>query len=57
MMGFNFHAEGTKDPQDVRNWRIHMIAIIASMAALASKLLLSILLSHMDRTTTNTADS
>ena len=51
-MGFNFHAKGTKDPEDVRNWRIHMIAIIASMAALASKLLLSTLLSHMDRTTT-----
>ncbi|KJZ70948.1 hypothetical protein HIM_09652 [Hirsutella minnesotensis 3608] len=32
-MGFNLHAEGTNDPKDVRNWRIHMVAIIASMSA------------------------
>lgn len=36
-MGFNLHAEGTNDPKDVRNWRIHMVALIASMSALASK--------------------
>ncbi|KAK2589624.1 hypothetical protein QQS21_012695 [Conoideocrella luteorostrata] len=34
-MGFDLHAEGTKDPKDVRNWRIHLIAIIASMSAIA----------------------
>ncbi|OAQ64612.1 sugar transporter [Pochonia chlamydosporia 170] len=34
-MGFDLHAEGTNDPRDVRNWRIHMIAIIASMSAIA----------------------
>jgi hypothetical protein len=32
------HADGTKDPNEVRNWRIHLIAIIASMSAIASKL-------------------
>lgn len=36
-MGFNLHADGTNDPSEVRNWRIHMIAIIASMSAIASK--------------------
>lgn len=36
-MGFNLHAQGTNDPDDVRNWRIHMVAIIASMSAVASK--------------------
>ena len=36
-MGFDLHAEGTNDPKDVRNWRIHMVALIASMSALASK--------------------
>ena len=36
-MGFNLHAQGTNDPDDVRNWRIHMVAIIASMSAIASK--------------------
>ncbi|KAK1689551.1 quinate permease [Colletotrichum godetiae] len=34
-MGFNLHADGTNDPSEVRNWRIHMIAIIASMSAIA----------------------
>ncbi|KAJ6438477.1 sugar transporter [Purpureocillium lavendulum] len=34
-MGFEFHAEGTNDPKDVRNWRIHLVAIIASMSAIA----------------------
>ncbi|TQN66058.1 Quinate permease [Colletotrichum shisoi] len=34
-MGFNLHADGTNDPKEVRNWRIHMIAIIASMSAIA----------------------
>jgi hypothetical protein len=37
-MGFNFHAEGTSDPPEVRNWKIHVIAVIASMSAIASKL-------------------
>jgi hypothetical protein len=35
-MGFNLHAEGTNDPQEVRNWKIHLYAIIASMSAIAS---------------------
>ncbi|TKW48165.1 hypothetical protein CTA1_4534, partial [Colletotrichum tanaceti] len=35
-MGFNLHADGTNDPKEVRNWRIHMIAVIASMSAIAS---------------------
>ncbi|KAK1470374.1 quinate permease [Colletotrichum cuscutae] len=34
-MGFNLHADGTNDPSEVRNWRIHMIAVIASMSAIA----------------------
>lgn len=34
---FNTHASGTLDPPEVRNWRIHLIALIASMSALASK--------------------
>ncbi|EMD85928.1 hypothetical protein COCC4DRAFT_146556 [Bipolaris maydis ATCC 48331] len=32
---FNTHASGTLDPPEVRNWRIHTIALIASMSALA----------------------
>lgn len=34
-MGIQLHAGGTNDPAEVRNWRIHIIAIIASMAAVA----------------------
>ncbi|RSM11734.1 hypothetical protein CEP52_002912 [Fusarium oligoseptatum] len=34
-MGFNTHASGTNDPPAVRNWRIHLIALVASMSALA----------------------
>ncbi|KAM6513327.1 hypothetical protein FALCPG4_015761 [Fusarium falciforme] len=34
-MGFSLHAEGTNDPKGVRNWRIHLIAVIASMTAIA----------------------
>jgi hypothetical protein len=34
---FNTHASGTLDPPEVRNWRIHLIALVASMSALASK--------------------
>lgn len=33
---FSTHATGTLDPPEVRNWRIHLIALIASMSALAS---------------------
>jgi hypothetical protein len=33
---FSTHATGTLDPPQVRNWRIHLIALIASMSALAS---------------------
>ncbi|KAM5360199.1 hypothetical protein ACJZ2D_013909 [Fusarium nematophilum] len=36
-MGFNTHASGTNDPPEVRNWRIHLIALVASMSALASE--------------------
>lgn len=34
-MGWNTHASGTNDPPEVRNWRIHLIATVASMSALA----------------------
>jgi hypothetical protein len=34
---FTTHASGTLDPPEVRNWRLHVIACIASMSALASK--------------------
>lgn len=36
-MGFNLHASGTSDPKEVRNWKIHLIAIVASMSAIASE--------------------
>lgn len=29
------HASGTLDPPEVRNWRIHWIALVVSMSALA----------------------
>lgn len=29
------HADGTNDPDEVRNWRIHLIATVASMSAIA----------------------
>ncbi|KAK2042888.1 general substrate transporter [Colletotrichum somersetense] len=32
---FSTHASGTQDPPEVRNWRIHLIALVASMSALA----------------------
>jgi hypothetical protein len=32
---FNTHASGTLDPPEVRNVRIHMVALVASMSALA----------------------
>ncbi|KAH7115325.1 quinate permease [Dendryphion nanum] len=34
-MGWTTHASGTLDPPAVRNWRIHLIALVASMSALA----------------------
>ncbi|KAF2245304.1 quinate permease [Trematosphaeria pertusa] len=34
-MGWSIHAAGTEDPPEVRNWRIHLIALVASMSALA----------------------
>lgn len=34
-MGFTTHASGTLDPPGVRNWRIHWIALVVSMSALA----------------------
>lgn len=35
---FNTHATGTLDPPEVRNARIHWVALVASMSALASAL-------------------
>lgn len=34
-MGFNLHASNTDDPPEVRNWRIHLMAIIVSMGSIA----------------------
>ncbi|KAF2841167.1 general substrate transporter [Patellaria atrata CBS 101060] len=34
-MGFNLHADNTADPQEVRNWRVHLMAFIVSMGSLA----------------------
>ncbi|OGE47599.1 hypothetical protein PENARI_c040G08407 [Penicillium arizonense] len=34
-MGFNLHADNSNDPPEVRNWRVHLIAIIVSMGAIA----------------------
>ncbi|KAK8063446.1 hypothetical protein PG996_008098 [Apiospora saccharicola] len=34
-MGWKTHASGTLDPPEVRNWYIHLIAIVSSMSALA----------------------
>lgn len=34
-MGWSTHATGTNDPPEVRNWTIHLIALVASMSALA----------------------
>lgn len=48
---FTTHASGTLDPPEVRNWRLHVIACIASMSALASKL--SLIMSHAQRPTVN----
>lgn len=36
-MGFNLHADNSNDPPEVRNWRVHLIALVVSMGALASK--------------------
>lgn len=33
---FSTHAQGTNDPPEVRNWTIHLVALVASMSALAS---------------------
>ncbi|CAN8106560.1 unnamed protein product [Discula destructiva] len=33
-MGFNLHA-GSLDPPEVRNWKVHLIAAVASMSAIA----------------------
>lgn len=35
-MGFNLHADND-DPPQVRNWRVHLMALIVSMGAIASK--------------------
>ena len=36
-MGWSTHATGTQDPPEVRNWKIHLVAFVASMSALASQ--------------------
>ncbi|KAI4813392.1 hypothetical protein E4T44_10814, partial [Aureobasidium sp. EXF-8845] len=36
-MGWSTHATGTQDPPEVRNWKIHLVALVASMSALASE--------------------
>lgn len=35
-MGWCTHAAGTDDLPEVRNWRIHFVALVVSMSALAS---------------------
>lgn len=35
-MGFNLHADNSNDPPEVRNWRVHLIALVVSMGAIAS---------------------
>ncbi|KAF9890485.1 hypothetical protein FE257_005890 [Aspergillus nanangensis] len=34
-MGFNLHADNSSDPPEVRNWRVHLIATVVSMGAIA----------------------
>ncbi|KAH8422448.1 sugar porter family MFS transporter [Aspergillus melleus] len=34
-MGFNLHADNSNDPPEVRNWRVHFIATVVSMGAIA----------------------
>ncbi|KAI5238044.1 hypothetical protein E4T42_09081 [Aureobasidium subglaciale] len=34
-MGWSTHASGTQDPPEVRNWKTHLVAFVASMSALA----------------------
>ena len=34
-MGLKLHANNTDDPPEVRNWRVHLMAVIVSMGALA----------------------
>lgn len=31
----NLHASNTDDPPEVRNWRIHLMALIVSMGSVA----------------------
>lgn len=38
-MGFNLHADNSNDPPEVRNWRVHLIALVVSMGAIASECL------------------
>lgn len=35
IMGFSLHAANTDDPPEVRNWRIHLMAVIVSMGSVA----------------------
>lgn len=37
IMGFSLHANNSNDPPEVRNWRIHLITVVVSMGAIASK--------------------
>jgi hypothetical protein len=34
-MGFSLHASNTDDPPEVRNWKIHLIAVAVSMGSVA----------------------
>ncbi|GME53117.1 putative quinate permease protein [Neofusicoccum parvum] len=34
-MGFNLHADNSNDPPEVRNWRVHLMALIVSMGSIA----------------------
>ncbi|KAF4201653.1 hypothetical protein CNMCM8927_001296 [Aspergillus lentulus] len=34
-MGITLHAKNSNDPPEVRNWRIHLIAVVMSMGAIA----------------------
>ena len=45
-MGFAY-AKGTNDPPEVRNWTIHWVALIASMAAVSRKTVSLILLKRL----------
>lgn len=51
-MGWSTHATGTQDPAEVRNWRIHLVALVASMSALASQYILQTILVYSNENQT-----